>query len=153
MDDIDSRVILLVEDNKYDEELTVKALKMHGIQSKIVVTRDGVEALDYIFCRGPFENRPHEEQALLVLLDLKLPKLDGLEVLKQIRSHESTELLPVVVLTSSKEQEDVVKSYKSGAYSYIRKPVDFDEFMEAAKQIGAYWLLLNQNPPIRTCGR
>ncbi len=141
-------VILLVEDNEYDQELTMKALKMVGLQAKIVVACDGVEALDYLM--GSLETGQCDlnEHPQLVLLDLKLPKLDGHEVLKQIRSNARTRLLPVVVLTSSREEEDVVKSYANGAYSYIRKPVDFDDFLDVAQKIGDYWLKVNENPPV-----
>ncbi|MCU0496653.1 MAG: response regulator [Anaerolineae bacterium] len=140
------KIILLVEDNPDDVDLTLRAFKRSPIPTEIVVTRDGVEALDYLFMRGAFAQR---EAGLpqVVLLDLKLPKVDGLEVLHQIRAHPSTRLLPVVMLTSSNEQEDLLKSYNRGANSYIRKPVDFNKFMESVQQLGIYWLMMNQNPP------
>ncbi|HXQ30068.1 MAG TPA: response regulator [Gemmatimonadales bacterium] len=132
-------VILLVEDNADDEELTRRAFKKNNLQNDLVVARDGQEALDYLFTNA---RRPH-----LVLLDLKLPKVDGLEVLRRLRADDRTKLLPVVVLTSSTEERDLVASYELGVNSYVRKPVDFTEFLEAARQLGMYWLMLNQTPP------
>ncbi len=143
---MDDRIILLVEDNPDDEALTLRAFKKSNIPTKVVVAHDGVEALDYLFATGPFVGRDESENPSLVLLDLKLPKVDGLEVLKRIREEESTRLLPVVVLTSSKEEQDLRKVYGLGANSYIRKPVDFDKFMSAVLQLGLYWLLLNETP-------
>ena len=137
--------ILLVEDNADDEALTLRALKKNHVRNEIVIARDGAEALDFLFRRGAFAVRP-EGDPQLVLLDLKLPKLDGHEVLERIRHDERTKLLPVIILTSSTEDRDMVRSYEGGANSYIRKPVDFDQFMEAVRQLGLYWLVLNQTP-------
>jgi two-component system response regulator len=138
--------ILLVEDNPDDAALTMRALKSHNITNEVVVARDGVEALDYLL--GP-QAAPAVVQSLaVVLLDLKLPKLNGLEVLQRIRADERTRLLPVVILTSSDEERDVIDGYRLGANSYVRKPVDFVEFTEAAKQLGLYWLLMNRAPPV-----
>ncbi|MDH5326510.1 MAG: response regulator [Gammaproteobacteria bacterium] len=140
------RVILLVEDNPDDEALTLRALNKNNIANDVVVTRDGVEALDYLFCTGPYADRDITAQPQLILLDLKLPKVDGLEVLKKLRSDDRTRHVPVVVLTSSIEQRDIVACYDDGANSYIRKPVDFEEFLQAVKQLGMYWLLMNVLP-------
>lgn len=140
------KYILLVEDDPDDEILTLRALKKHNIMNEVVVARDGAEALDHLFCRGEYADRDPRLLPQVVLLDLKLPKLDGLEVLGEIRSDERTKLLPVVVLTSSKEEKDLVNSYKLGANSYVRKPIDFIGFSEAIKQLGLYWLILNENP-------
>ncbi len=137
--------ILLVEDNPDDAALTMRALKSHNIQNEVVVAGDGVEALDYLLGTG---GKPAAEPPAVVLLDLKLPKLNGLEVLQRIRADERTRLLPVVILTSSDEERDVIDGYRLGANSYVRKPVDFVAFTEAAKQLGLYWLLLNRAPPI-----
>lgn len=140
--------ILLVEDNSDDEELTLHALERNRISNKVVVARDGVQALDYLFCTGAWVERAPCTPPALVLLDLKLPKVDGLEVLQRIRADERTRLLPVVILTSSNEDEDRLRGYRLGANSYVRKPVDFDEFVRAAGQVGLYWLLLNQPAPV-----
>lgn len=140
-------VILLVEDNPQDEELTLRALKKSKILNQVVVARDGVEALDYLFARGAHEGRDTAIMPQVVLLDLKLPKLDGLEVLEKIRADERTRLLPVVLLTSSVEEQDRLRGYGLGANSYVRKPVDFVQFMEAVRQLGLYWLVLNENAP------
>lgn len=140
------KYILLVEDNPDDEILTLRAFKKHNIMNEVVVARDGAEALDHLFCRGEYANRDTSLLPQVVLLDLKLPKLDGLEVLGEIRSDERTKFLPVVILTSSKEEKDLANSYKLGANSYVRKPIDFIEFSEAIKQLGLYWLILNENP-------
>lgn len=140
----DMKSILLVEDNPDDELLTLMAFKENNIMNKIVVARDGAEALDYLFAAGRYADRDRYELPQVVLLDLKLPKIDGLEVLHQIRESELTRLLPVVILTSSKEDMDMVQSYQLGANSYIRKPVDFDQFSQSIKQLGLYWLVLNE---------
>ncbi len=141
------KIILLVEDNPNDEELTLRALKKSQILNRVVVVRDGVEALDYLFTRGAHANRPSSEIPQVILLDLKLPKIDGLEVLRAIRADDRTKLLPVVVLTSSLEDQDLIKSYGLGANSYVRKPVDFVQFVDAVKQLGLYWLVINQPAP------
>ncbi len=139
--------ILLVEDNPDDELLTLRALKRNHIANEVVVVRDGVEALEYLFATGVYAWRDPGDLPQVVLLDLKLPKVDGLQVLKRIRSDERTRLLPVVILTSSDEERDVVESYKLGANSYVRKPVEFEQFVEAIRQLGLYWLVLNRPPP------
>ncbi len=139
--------ILLIEDNQDDEVLTVRALKKHNVANDIVVARDGAQALEYLAGAGDRAARGEPPLPHVILLDLKLPKLDGLEVLARIRKDEATRLLPVVVLTSSKEERDLVESYRLGANSYIRKPVDFDQFSEAVRQLGLYWLVLNETPP------
>jgi two-component system response regulator len=141
------KVILLVEDNPDDEELTLRALKKNNIQNDVVVARDGAEALDYLFGTGAYTGRDLRIMPAVTLLDLKLPKVDGLEVLRRLRTDERTQLLPVVILTSSKEEQDLLTGYKLGANSYIRKPVDFLQFNEAVRNLGLYWLLLNESPP------
>jgi two-component system response regulator len=143
------KVILLVEDNPDDEALTLRALKTNNIRNEVVVARDGVQALDYLFGTGAHVGRDVRERPAVVLLDLKLPKVDGLEVLRRIRADERLKLLPVVILTSSKEEQDVISGYSFGCNSYVRKPVDFDEFVQAARHLGLYWLLLNEQPPIK----
>jgi two-component system response regulator len=137
------RPILLVEDNPHDEELTLRAMQKSHILNPVIVAHDGAEALDYLFARGKHAGSPPLSPQV-VLLDLKLPKVDGLEVLRELRADPRTRLLPVVILTSSKEQQDMLSSYELGAKSYVRKPVDFGQFLEAARQLGLYWLVLNE---------
>jgi two-component system response regulator len=144
---MEEKMILLVEDNPDDEALTLRALQKNKIKNRVVVTRDGVEALDFLFCTGTYAERDPREMPQIVLLDLKLPKVDGLEVLRRIRADERTRLLPIVILTSSNEEKDLIEGYKNGANSYVRKPVDFDQFVEAVQQLGLYWLVLNELPP------
>lgn len=144
---MDSKKILLIEDNPDDEALTLRALKKNHIANEVIVARDGVEALDYLFGEGAHEGRDLSDQPQVILLDLKLPKIDGLEVLKRIRADDRTRRLAVVVLTTSNEDRDIIRSYDLGANSYIRKPVDFEHFMEAVRQLGLYWLVLNINAP------
>ena len=139
-------VILLVEDNPDDEALTLHAFQQQHLANRVVVARDGVQALDYLFGRGAHAGRDLARAPAVVLLDLKLPRVDGLEVLRQVRANERTRFQPVVVLTSSAEERDMVESYRLGCNSYVRKPVDFDEFIGAARQLGLYWLLLNRYP-------
>ncbi|TAM48234.1 MAG: response regulator [Gammaproteobacteria bacterium] len=144
---MDEKVILLVEDNPDDEALTLHALATNNIKNQVVVARNGVEALDYLFGTGVHAGRDVRDLPAVVLLDLKLPKVDGLEVLKRIRADERTRVLPVVILTSSREEQDLANGYRLGCNSYVRKPVDFDEFTQASRQLGLYWLLLNESPP------
>jgi len=146
------RPILLVEDNPDDEALTLRAFSKNKITNPVVVARDGVEALDYLFCTGGFADRDPASMPAVILLDLKLPRIDGLEVLRRIRASEKTALLPVVVLTTSKEHQDISEAYRLGANSYIRKPVDFERFIHAVGQLGLYWLSLNE-PAEPTSGR
>ncbi|VAX18930.1 Response regulator [hydrothermal vent metagenome] len=141
------KFILLVEDNSDDETLTLRALEKNNIANDVKVVRDGVEALDYLFATGPYEDRDTSLMPAVILLDLKLPKLDGLEVLRRLRGDILTKSLPVVILTSSDEEKDMIESYRLGANSYVRKPVDFSRFSEAVRQLGLYWLLLNEPPP------
>ena len=143
----DNRIILLVEDNPGDEALTLRALKKNNISNEVVVAHDGVEALGYLFRTGAYAGRGAQQLPELVLLDLKLPKVDGLEVLQRIRSDERTRLLPVIMLTSSLEDRDIVESYAKGCNSYVRKPIDFTEFTEAVRQLGLYWLVINVGAP------
>jgi len=138
--------ILLIEDNPHDEELTLHALKQHKLANRLQVVRDGAEALDYIFGTGKYAGREQKALPRVVLLDLKLPKVDGLEVLKRLKDNPDTRRIPVVMLTSSREERDVIASYESGVNSYITKPVDFEQFTEAVKTLGLYWLLLNEPP-------
>lgn len=140
------RKILLVEDNLDDIALTLRAFKKNNIINEVIVANDGVEALDYIFGTGKYAGRNIQDMPAVVLLDLKLPRVDGMEVLRRIRNDESTKIIPVVILTSSKEENDLANSYKGGCNSYIRKPVDFEQFMEAIKQLGIYWLIINESP-------
>ena len=149
---MEDKMILIVEDNPDDEELTIRALKKNNIGNRLVVVRDGAEALDFLFCTGVYSNRDPHDLPQTILLDLKLPKVDGLEVLKRIRADERTSLLPVVILTSSSEEQDLLQSYKNGANSYVRKPVDFKEFLDAARQLGLYWLVINEAPPLQRDG-
>jgi two-component system, response regulator len=142
------KTILLVEDNPDDEVLACRALKKNDISAEVVIARDGAEALDYLFGTGPYEGRDMSIMPQLILLDLKLPKIDGLEVLRRIRADERTKLLPVVILTSSKEQQDLLDGYGYGANSYVRKPVDFARFVEAVEQLRLYWLVLNETPQL-----
>jgi len=143
-----NQIILLVEDNADDVALTLRALKRANIANEVMVVRDGVEAIDYLFCTGKYADRDPSVIPAVVLLDLKLPKVGGLEVLERVRADQHTHLLPVVILTSSKEEQDIVQGYHLGANSYIRKPVDFNQFATAVQQLGVYWLLLNEPPPI-----
>lgn len=144
---MENKMILLVEDNPDDEALTLRALKKNNIGNQLHVAHDGVEALDFIFCTGPHADRDPRDQPQVVLLDLKLPKVDGLEVLRRIRTDNRTQRLPVVILTSSNEEQDLITGYNLGVNSYVRKPVDFNEFIEAVRQLGLYWLVLNEAPP------
>lgn len=146
---VNSRTILLVEDNPDDEALTLRALRKNNIKNEVVVAHDGVEALDYLFGTGTFAGRDTGIVPQLVLLDLKLPKVDGLSVLRQLRTDKRTKLLPVVILTSSNEEQDRINGYDLGANSYVRKPVDFNQFIDAVRQLGLYWLILNESPPAR----
>ena len=146
------KVILLVEDNADDEALTKRAFKKNNVMNRVVVARDGVEALDYLFGTGAHAGRDLSVMPTLVLLDLKLPKIDGLEVLRRLRADSRTKLVPVVVLTSSKEEQDLAQSYSIGVNSYIRKPVDFEQFMDAVRHLGLYWLVLNEAPPVQMKG-
>lgn len=146
------KVILLVEDNRDDEALTLRALKKNNISNEVVIARDGAEALDYLFGRGAYEGRDISVVPQVVLLDLKLPKVDGLEVLRAIRGDVRTKRLPVVILTSSKEERDLLDGYELGANSYVRKPVDFTAFAEAVRNLGLYWLVLNESAPPRGAG-
>jgi two-component system response regulator len=143
---MESAIILLVEDNPDDELLTLRALQRNHILNEVVVARDGAEALEYLFATGPYADRDTDTMPQVILLDLKLPKVDGLEVLRRVRSDERTRLLPVVVLTTSNEERDMVESYSLGANSYVCKPVDFVQFAEAVRQLRLYWLVLNETP-------
>ncbi|MFO7972308.1 MAG: response regulator [Desulfobacterales bacterium] len=142
------KIILLVEDNPDDELLAIRALEKNKIMNEVVVARDGAEALDYLFGAGAYTGRDMSMMPQIILLDLKLPKIDGLEVLRRLRNDDRTKLLPVVVLTSSREERDLTESYSLGANSYIRKPVNFAQFTEAIRQLGLYWLILNESPPV-----
>ncbi len=143
------RDILLVEDNPDDVELTLRAMRKFNIVNDITVVRDGVEALDYLFCTGPYAGRDQSLMPAIILLDLKLPRIDGLEVLRCIRADSRTKLIPVAILTSSKEESDISNGYQLGANSYVRKPVDFSQFAEAVRNLGLYWLMLNEPPPAK----
>lgn len=144
---MEDSVILLVEDNPDDEALTLRALQKNNIKNEVVVARDGQEALDYLFATGAYANRDIRKMPQVILLDLKLPKIDGFEVLRKMRADEHTKLLPVVILTSSNEEQDRINGYGLGANSYVRKPVEFGTFIEAVRQLGLYWLILNQPAP------
>ncbi len=144
-----NKVILLVEDNADDEALTLRALKKNNIKNEVIVAHDGAEALEYLFGTGKFAGWNSDFIPQVVLLDLKLPKVDGLEVLRRLRADQRTKLLPVVILTSSTEEQDRIKGYDLGANSYVRKPVDFSQFIDAVRQLGLYWLILNEAPPVR----
>ncbi len=146
---MESKTILLVEDNSDDEALTLRALKKNNIKNEVVIARDGAEALEYLFGTGKYAGRNTSLTPQVVLLDLKLPKVEGLEVLRRVRADQRTKLLPVVILTSSNEEQDRIDGYGLGANSYVRKPVDFSQFMDAARQLGLYWLILNEAPPAR----
>lgn len=141
---MNNRPILLVEDNKDDELLTLRAFHKSNIANEIIVLRDGAEAMDFLFMKGKYSQRDPDIYPSVILLDLNLPKVGGLDILKAVRQDEKLKLLPVVILTSSKEEQDLIKGYSSGANSYIRKPVDFDQFIDAVKNLGMYWLLLNE---------
>lgn len=145
---MEESVILLVEDNPDDEALTLRALKKNNIRNEVVVARDGVEALDYLFGTGAYAGRDLTSMPHVILLDLKLPKVDGFEVLERIRSSESTKFLPVVILTTSNEDQDRIRGYGLGANSFVRKPVEFDKFIDAVRQLGLYWLILNEAAPV-----
>lgn len=144
---MEAKSILLVEDNPDDVELTLRALTKNNILNDVIVVRDGAEAIEYLFARGAYADRDPNNVPTVILLDLKLPKVDGLEVLRQVRAAEHTRLVPVVILTSSLEEQDRLRSYSLGANSYVQKPVDFNRFTEAARQLGLYWLVLNESPP------
>jgi len=144
---VSTGIILLVEDNPKDEALTLRALRKSGIMNEVAVTRDGAEALDFLFCNGAFSGRNPADEPAVVLMDLNLPKIGGLEVVRRIRGDDRTRLLPVVILTSSDEEEDRLKGYEFGANSYVRKPVEFNAFANAVKQLGLYWLILNEPTP------
>ena len=146
---IAQRAILLVEDNQDDEELTLRALSRNNITNQVQVVRDGQEALDWLEATGPHAGRNPDDVPALILLDLKLPKIDGLEVLRRLRANARTALVPVVILTSSKEERDRASGYQNGANSYVQKPVDFTQFVDAVRQLGMYWLMLNEPPPQR----
>lgn len=145
---MDDKIILLVEDNPDDEALTLRALKKNNIRNEVLVARDGVEALDYLFGTGAYTGRDLSQQPQVILLDLKLPRMDGFEVLERIRSSEATRFLPVVILTTSNEDQDRVRGYGLGANSFVRKPVEFDKFIDAVRQLGLYWLILNETAPV-----
>lgn len=147
MTTLEEAYILLVEDNQDDIDLTLRALRKHDLNREVVVVKDGAEALEFLFCEGQHADRAPSNLPQLVLLDINLPKLSGIEVLRRLRSDARTQLLPVVMLTTSRQDQDIVESYASGANSYVRKPVSFTEFTEAVKQLGVYWLVLNQYPP------
>ena len=146
MEDYNQVEILIVEDNRNDAEMALRALKKNKLANNVLIVEDGEEALDFIFARGKFSDRKKSIRPKIILLDLKLPKVDGLEVLKEIKSNERTKIIPVIVMTSSKQETDLIESYRLGVNSYIVKPVDFDKFVDAVRDLGLYWLLLNQQP-------
>jgi two-component system response regulator len=146
---MDEKLILLVEDNEDDVDLTLRALTKNNIGNRVEVARDGVEALEFLFCEGRYAGRDSSDQPQLVLLDLNMPRLGGLEVLQRIRADDRTRMIPVVILTSSREERDLVRGYSDGANSYIQKPVDFPQFTDAIRNLGLYWLVLNVSPPRR----
>ncbi|HWC65687.1 MAG TPA: response regulator [Thermoanaerobaculia bacterium] len=144
---VEEKIILLVEDNPDDEELTLRALTRSNVLNTVVVARDGAEAIDYLFGEGKYAGRDTSKTPAVVLLDLKLPKISGLDVLARIRTDERTRFVPVVILTSSREEQDLIRGYRGGANSYILKPVDFTKFIDAVRQLGLYWLVFNEPPP------
>ena len=146
MSTANGKAIMLVEDNPDDRDLTLRALKKNNIANQVIVAEDGVEALDYLFGTGKYDGRDVSEVPLFILLDLKLPKVDGIEVLKKLRADDRTAIIPVVILTSSNEDQDMLRGYKLGANSYVRKPVDFDQFTDTVRQLGMYWLVINESP-------
>lgn len=146
MTDFEQVEILLVEDSPTDAEITLRALRKHNLANRVLWVKDGAEALDYVFCRGPYAGRSHEQRPKLILLDLKLPKVDGIEVLKAIKSDARTKVIPVVVLTSSAEERDIVDSYELGVNSYIVKPVEFEKFLDVVLRANFYWMLINKAP-------
>ncbi len=146
MENINDVEILIVEDNPNDAEMALRALKKNNLANNVLIVEDGEEALDFIFTKGKYSGKEKDSRPKIILLDLKLPKVDGLEVLREIKGNEETKIIPVVILTSSKEESDLVESYKLGVNSYIVKPVDFDKFVSAVRDLGLYWLLLNQRP-------
>ena len=148
MKDIKDKIILLIEDNPDDEALTLRALEKNNIKNEVVVVHDGAEALDYLFGTGSYAGRDLTVMPQVTLLDLKLPKVDGLEVLRRLRANELTRFLPIVILTSSNEEQDLINGYGLGANSYVRKPIDFGQFMDAVRQLGLYWLVLNEPAPV-----
>jgi two-component system response regulator len=140
-------LILVVEDNPNEEALILRAFKKYNLSSQITVVRDGAEATDFIFCQGVYKDRDPEDLPQLILLDINLPKLSGLDVLRRLRANERTRLLPIIMLTSSVEEQDLLESYRSGANSYVQKPIQYDQFLETIRQLGMYWLLVNEPPP------
>ena len=145
---MEEKIILLVEDNPDDAELTIRALEKNRIKNRIIIAEDGEKALDYLFCREEFSDRNPKNLPAVILLDLNLPKINGIDVLKEIRNNVNTKLLPVVILTSSTEEQDLIKSYQNGVNSYIRKPVDFEKFIKVVQTLGLYWLVINEFPNI-----
>ncbi|MGM0650041.1 MAG: response regulator [Bacteroidota bacterium] len=146
MENLKEVEILIVEDNPQDAEMAMRAFKQNKLTNKLHIVEDGVKALDFLFAKGKYADRKNMNKPKIILLDLKLPKLDGLEVLQKIKSNPDTKIIPVIILTSSKEETDIIKSYQLGVNSYIVKPVDFDKFVKAVRDLGLYWLLLNENP-------